>query len=788
MAKEKPKPQEASGGKLSLLPICTDLEDPCSMAWTQGLSRMEQRNLALKALSPKDQFELLVALSAGLSHWRCAQLVKCSPRTVTMYVEYCNETMAGGLLAQGVSLQESEAVASACDFFELLVPHIFELGPRSSTSGVSYILAQELHTMAKTPPPRAAETCIAPPSVTTCCDVRQDLSYDSRQDVSGAAPTGALAKTNSVLPQGNDLGERTKLEDQQPLKPTDHRAIMPQLDTVGARCDMIVRASSHDTQPFITNRIQLTYDRQKDTRIQPITAPELADNGACAPTPRANSVPQKVADRPICIQEKAARPHGDAISDPNDAEPQTEFEAINYKLIGAPVGLEGIVHWAVQVTAAAGFDGASCTENPAPARFPCTGSPCLDLHPCTGGPLLAPSPCTCNQAAWVEPCTGNQESERYPCTWNLALSLDPCTDFAAPCLNPCTDFAPPCLNPCTEIAAPRANPCTDFAAAGLSPCTDFAAPRPNPCTERPAISAGACTNLARPQLDSDAIPRPMGLTSSAVKTDLDHVLAKTCIQDPRTEPIAYGLEEADSWDSILVPNCLVIDLLNKQIPQTVSSGAGTEESRLRNLQRLLWDYWLRHHGQIKRYLQQLQEGGVQGLLMVPSNFKRQASLAAYHEHAQRCQAQAELSETLGSTAQAFAHLSPALQQGVVWELLLSQWYEGVVRYLGPSLSLRLDKVRSLRRVRADNMAKLKQALTQRRPTLSLTSEEQDCFEPELKELDHKPSYRGFMAHHQPRPLLDDLRWERPSHKLNSALKQFMRDPSCRRYRAGLNAS
>ena len=25
-------------------------------------------------------------------------------------------------------------------------------------------------------------------------------------------------------------------------------------------------------------------------------------------------------------------------------------------------------------------------------------------------------------------------------------------------------------------------------------------------------------------------------------------------------------------------------------------------------------------------------------------------------------------------------------------------------------------------------------------------------------------------------------------KLNSALKQFMRDPSCRRYRAGLNAS
>ena len=732
------------------------------MAWTQGLSRMEQRNLALKALSHKDQFELLVALSAGLSHWRCAQLVKCSPRTVTMYVEYCNETMAGGLLAQGVSLQESEAVASACDFFELLVPHIFELGPRSSTSGVSYILAQELHTMAKTPPPRIAAT----PCVTTCCDVRRDLSYDARLDVSSAAPTGALARTNSVLHQGNDLGQRTKLEDQQPLKQTDHRAIMPQLDTVGARCDMIVRASSHDTQPFITNRIQLTYDRQKDTRIQPNSAPELADNGACANHPSANSSPEKVADRPICIQEKAASPHGDAISDPNDAEPQTEFEAINYKLIGAPVGLEGIVHWAVQVTAAAGPGGASCTENPAPARFPCTGSPCLDLNPCTGGP-----------AAWVEPCTGNQESERYPCTWNLALSLDPCTDFADAPPNPCTDFAVPCLNPCTEFKAPRANP-----------CTWLAAPRPNPCTESPAISAGACTNFARPQLDSDAIPRPMSLASRAVKTDLDHVLAKTCIHDPRTEPIAYGLEGADSWDSILVPDCLVIDLLNKQIPQTVSSGAGTEESRLRNLQRLLWDYWLRHHGQIKRYLQQLQEGGVQGLLMVPSNFKRQASLAAYHEHAQRCQAQAELSETLGSTAQAFAHLSPALQQGVVWELLLSQWYEGVVRYLGPSLSLRLDKVRSLRRVRADNMAKLKQALTQRRPTLSLAAEEQGCFEPELKELDHKPSYRGFMAHHQPRPLLDDLRWERPSHKLNSALKQFMRDPSCRRYRAGLNAS
>ena len=70
MAKDKPKPQEGAGGKLSLLPLCTDLEDPCSMAWTQGLSRMEQRNLALKALSPKNQFELLVALSAGLSHWR----------------------------------------------------------------------------------------------------------------------------------------------------------------------------------------------------------------------------------------------------------------------------------------------------------------------------------------------------------------------------------------------------------------------------------------------------------------------------------------------------------------------------------------------------------------------------------------------------------------------------------------------------------------------------------------------------------------------------------------------
>ena len=127
----------------------------------------------------------------------------------------------------------------------------------------------------------------------------------------------------------------------------------------------------------------------------------------------------------------------------------------------------------------------------------------------------------------------------------------------------------------------------------------------------------------------------------------------------------------------------------------------------------------------------------------------------------------------------------------MWELLLSQWYEGVVRYLGPGLFMRICQVRSLRRVRGDSMAELTQALNQRGPALSVTPvAPQDCYEAEngLKEPGRKPSYRGFMAHHQPRPLLDELRWERSSHKLNSALKQFMRDPSCRRYRAGLNAS
>ena len=800
MAKDKPKPQEGAGGKLSLLPLCTDLEDPCSLAWNRGLSRMEQRNLALKALSPKDQFELLVALSAGLSHWRCAQLVKCSPRTVTMFVEYCNETMAGGLLAQGVSLQESAAVASACDFFELLIPHIFELGPRSSTTGVSYILAQELHTMAKTPPAASQNA-----THDTGQGVTHNASQGTCQDTSQGSPQGA-SQPNLDLPQSCKLIKRTKLGDQQLSEHTDHMPIMPQLDTSGTGCDTIVRVTSHDTQPFITNRIQLSYDRLEGTRIQWNTAPEPADNGPCAASLGFRTTTKPGAAAPSCIQERGARPHGDAISDQKSSACVPEFEAITPKLIRAPVGLEGIVHWAVEVTDSTGPDGASCTGNTAPAPEPCTSRQAPEPFACTGNQVPALYPCTPSPAGMLSPCTEFQVPEWDPCTGKPQPELETCTDFEVVRPNPCTGIEPPSFNPCTEFELswpnpctgfepPCSNPCTEFEPPWPKPCTDFAPPWPNPCTEFQEGALRSCTNFCALELDFTSNRTVMGGASLGLKTDLDHAMSKICIQDTWTGRIdCVRYLEGSLTPASLVSDCLVKPLLNNKMPCAPSAAisvAGSEERRLSDLQRLLWDYWLRHHNQITRYLQQLQEGGVQGLLMVPSDFKRQASLAAYHEHAQRCQAQDDLNATLGSTAQAFAHLSPALQQGVVWELLLSQWYEGVVRYLGPGLFMRICQVRSLRRVRGDSMAELTQALNQRGPALSVTPvAPQDCYEAEngLKAPGRKPSYRGFMAHHQPRPLLDDLRWERSSHKLNSALKQFMRDPSCRRYRAGLNAS
>ena len=877
MAKDKPKPQEGAGGKLSLLPLCTDLEDPCSMAWSQGLSRMEQRNLALKALSPKDQFELLVALGAGLTHWRCAQLVKCSPRTVTMFVEYCNETIAGGLLAQGVSLQESAAVARACDFFELLIPHIFELGPRSSATGVSYILAQELHSMAKTTPPAAA--LAANGALTANGALGANGTLTSR-----VAPDGAL-NPNIVAPRSNGL-KATRLGDQMSEVHSDHVPIMPQVESDGAKYDTIMRVSSQDRPSFATNRIQLSCERLEGTRIRWNTTPEPADNGACSDSLGFSATPKPASVGVTCIQELAARPHGDAISDQNGMVAALEYGDFDHKLISAPIGFEGVVHWAVQATGTADLSGVSCTENTAPKPDPCTCSPALEPDPCTGNQAagrdpctpnralepdlctgnqasgrdpctpnqalepdpctgnqpagrdpctpnraLEPDPCTGNQASGRDPCTGNQASGRDPCTPNRALEPDPCTGNQASGRDPCTPNRASEPDPCTGNQPPRPDPCTYFQGAWSDPCTDFQGQEPNLCTDNLGLELGTCTSVSACELDFTLVGTPMAETALAAKLDLDHAMTKICIQDAANGHIDYVHDLENPLDPALaVSERLVKTLLNDQMPDAKGayiSASCSAEGQLRDLQRLIWDYWLRHHSHIQRNLQQLQEEGVQGLLMVPSNFKRQASLAAYYEHAQRCQAPDDFSVALGSTAQAFAHLSPALQQGVVWELLLSQWYEGVARYLGPGLITRISQVRSLRRLSGDHMAKLTQVLTEHAParrsdaaagctdatvrctdtaarrtdaaacrtdaaagcTDAAARSSLDVLEAQapLNELGRK-SYRGFMARYEPRPLLYDLRWDQPSHKLDSALKQFMRDPSCRRYREGLTAS
>ena len=220
------------------------------------------------------------------------------------------------------------------------------------------------------------------------------------------------------------------------------------------------------------------------------------------------------------------------------------------------------------------------------------------------------------------------------------------------------------------------------------------------------------------------------------------------------------------------------------------------ETQLNDLQHLVWAYWQRHHGQIERALRALLQCGVQGLLVVPPTFRRQASLAAYHAHEARCLtappvAPAGAWAPLCSSAQAFAHLSPALQYGVVWELLLSQWYEGVGRYFSPQLTMRMTQTRSLKRLTARTVVTLSAQL---QPPLApeLSPELEPEPGPKLEPEPETPSasasasaspYRGFLAHYHKRPLLGAVRWEQPSAKLDSALKQFMRDPSCRRYRA-----
>ena len=378
-------------------------------------------------------------------------------------------------------------------------------------------------------------------------------------------------------------------------------------------------------------------------------------------------------------------------------------------------------------------------------------------------------------------------------------------------------------------------------------------------------------------------------------------------------------------------------------PALAAAAAG----QLSVLQQLLWGYWQRFQRPIQRKLRGLYEDGVQGLLVVPKDFRRQASLAAYHEHwdehrgkhrggpqdglrstprdeplaaprdvaptdirvaqdgrcaepqLSRCGALSGAVSGAGcsapcSTAQAFARLSPAQQHGVVWELLLARWYEGAGRYFGANLKARMAQVQGLQRLNAKQLAALTVQLTTAAPVAASSephvpctaphangAEPQagaeclgastDCSPPCLRPLsgalegeplegevlegealdlaavtkaapqskvgaaplgaepgtssavssgraaaapasaravweripsevspsapEHEAAqsqtavsppvksgtYRGFLAHYHKRPLLSEVRWEQSQSKLDSALKQFMQDPSCRRY-------
>ncbi len=1051
-AKSATNPQAHPAG-LTLFPVCTDLEDPCSIAWSQGSSRTEQRYLALKTLSLKAQFELFAALSSGLALWRCAQLVKCSPRTVALYAEHCNEVMAHGLFSQGVTVSASAQAHSPQAFWELMIPHNLSISPRFSAQGVSYILAEALLLEQPAAPygttsarlsalgttaassPALASGALTPVGATSGADSSQEFKQELKKDVAlKAHPVTGLTSAAAGLIS-------TKLAAERPLgcwhanMPVTHTAFEPSAESwlaalsgqvtylpdIMAQSTKVVTSASAkvrampDHRPFFADTcipyflgsklisIRMNYENQNSVRIR---LNLLGIEAIC--------IREILRLKYVCIRRDSgmensgirptlANPHSDAISGLEAGaqlalwwpQPDGIVLLLSPEALGAVgsgqdwvrermLGLmltagEGTMARA-EVWAGLGAYLAACAEigSGLGSGLGAGHGPVLPwLHALTGaqstGPQLELTPRV--RLGVLQEAGATASSGGLGCTncGGVSVRAHGLGLFSGVlgALEPAT-----CGVPSSALGAGIPENIgvlggknlivTGFQARAVAPAliitnclSQYLLNKKIPTAQRvpQVVSTGGAAPLrpalpsAMPPVHPPASPVAAPKLSAPTRAPGEGQVLGTKLRAPSACPAGSSLSASVS--ASLEPS-----------PALAAAAAG----QLSVLQQLLWGYWQRFHRPIQRKLRGLYEDGVQGLLVVPKDFKRQASLAAYHEHwgahrgKHRCGPQDGLRGTprdeplaapgdvaptdfrseardgrcVGaqltlygalsgavsgagcsapcSTAQAFARLSPAQQHGVVWELLLARWYEGAGRYFGANLKARMAQVQGLQRLNAKQLAALTAQLTTAAPVAASSephvpcaaphtngAEPQahgaefqahgaglqagaerlgastDCSQPCLRPLsgalegeplegevlegealdlaavtkavpqskaapqskvgaaplgaepgtssavssgraaaapasaravwDRGPSevspsaleheaaqaqtavsppvksgtYRGFLAHYHKRPLLSEVRWEQSHSKLDSALKQFMQDPSCRRY-------
>lgn len=1064
-AKSATKPQAHPAG-LTLFPVCTDLEDPCSIAWSQGSSRTEQRYLALKTLSLKAQFELFAALSSGLALWRCAQLVKCSPRTVALYAEHCNEVMAHGLFSQGVTVSASAQAHSPQAFWELMIPHNLSISPRFSAQGVSYILAEALLLEQPAAPygttsarlsalgttaassPALVSAALTPVGATSGADSSQLSKQELKKDVAPKAHqvTGLTSAAAGLI--------STKLAAERPLgcwhanRPVTHTAFEPSAESwlaalsgqvtylpdIMAQSTKVVTSASAkvrampDHRPFFADTcipyflgsklisIRMNYENQNSVRIR---LNLLGIEAIC--------IREILRLKYVCIRQDSgmensgirptpANPHSDAIS-------------------GLEAGAQLALWWPqpdgiVLLLSSEAFGAVGAGQDWARERMP-------GLMLTAGEGTRARAEVGAGLGAYLAAGSGAY----------LAAGLGAGAEFGAEIGSGLGAGHGPVLPWLPALTGAQST----GSQLELTPRVRLGVLQEAGAT---ASSGGlGCTNCGGVSVRAHGLglfsgvlgalePATCGVPSSALGAGIPENIGVLGGKNL----IVTGFQARAAAPALIITNCLSQYLLNKKIPtahrapQVVSTGgaallrpalrpalrlalpsamppvhppaspvgapklsaptrapgegqvlgiklhapsacpagpslsasvsaslepspalAAAAAGQLSVLQQLLWGYWQRFQRPIQRKLRGLYEDGVQGLLVVPKDFRRQASLAAYHEHwgahrgkhwcgpqdglrgtprdeplaapgdvaltdfraearDGRCVgAQLALCGALSgavsgvgcsapcSTAQAFARLSPAQQHGVVWELLLARWYEGAGRYFGANLKARMAQVQGLQRLNAKQLAALTAQLTTAAPVVASSEPHApcaaphthgaefqahgaglqagaerlgastDCSPPCLRPLsgalegeplegevlegealdlaavtkavpqskaapqskvgaaplgaepgtssavssgraaaapasaravwvrgpsevspsapEHEAAqaltavsppvksgtYRGFLAHYHKRPLLGEVRWEQSHSKLDSALKQFMQDPSCRRY-------
>lgn len=682
-------------GALTLFPVCSDLEDACSIAWSQGSSRMEQRYLALKSLSPKAQFELFYALSLGLTQWRCAQLVKCSPRTVALYAEYCNEIIAGGLLALSI-------LASA--------PH----GTPKEHKRVAQMSQQRPQDHLAS----GQDGVITPKSPKL--GIRPKLDYVPGCQCGKHSVSGIDSSFEPILCPAQTLT----------LRPSNLGAIMPDLAFAVTTCDTKVNVKPINKALVTASRIPIS----------------------CRLTAKCIRPPAGTASKSgiRCPREESEDVRIPAFS-------RLTFNRTFLALCWAQIGIRN--------------DGAKSHKD-AIYRTKSRANLALDQLP-----TKAQSP----YAAQLPAAKARGTAQRPICP-----SARQCTDFAA-----VTSSLPP-LN----VSANRAT-------NGLN--------KPNSEDKVPKIGI------------RNRIPDFMDKNVISITSFL--VLVSFCLKK-------CFLNTLDAPNS-LAPTCSLAELSAAHLR--------AEEERLQALLLLLRRYRQRYQVQIRRKLQDLQEEGVQGWLVAPQHRQcsgvpragaRSLGVRAQHppvfgrlnpieQQGLNCElllwqwyegigrfVSVALAERLGAVA-SLRRLSAAQRKRLVGAL--GQQGPGLKEQAAAPLNLALqdDMTRGSGRGKKAQ-GQLSGVKAQRplsgvkAPALHLEQEEEweqwyarggkeaECNEAEAEPWSeamaphgkgHKGhSYRGFLSHYQLRPLLYKLDWEEPGSKLDSALQQFMQDPSWRRFR------